>query len=258
MQHASSPVDAGLASLSTSQAARAERAALEAAGVPVAYLDAPDAPEWVPAPNAAWSWLVRRVLPHASRPTQVALGGSLLGGLALVGTLLGSFVHDERATARRPALHNEGYLAAMDAMVASGQPITMDPSRAAADAVAQVEAVDLASLEVGRTTTTTTTRPRVTATTRRAASAPHDASGAQLSGTVDWDAIARCETGGNWSMQGPRFSGGLGFYNGSWNAFGGREFASNAGQASREQQIIVAERIRARYGLSGWGCKAYG
>ena len=75
---------------------------------------------------------------------------------------------------------------------------------------------------------------------------------------VNWDGIARCETGGNWSMRGASFSGGLGFYNGTWNSFGGRQFASNAGLASREQQIVVAERVYARYGLSGWGCKAYG
>jgi hypothetical protein len=75
---------------------------------------------------------------------------------------------------------------------------------------------------------------------------------------VNWDGIASCETGGNWSMQGSRFSGGLGFANTTWSGFGGHEFASNAGQASREQQIVVAERVYARYGLSGWGCKAHG
>jgi hypothetical protein len=75
---------------------------------------------------------------------------------------------------------------------------------------------------------------------------------------VNWDGIARCETGGNWSMRGSRYSGGLGFYNGTWNSFGGREFAANAGMATREQQIVVAERVYARYGLSGWGCRRYG
>jgi hypothetical protein len=75
---------------------------------------------------------------------------------------------------------------------------------------------------------------------------------------VDWDGIAQCETGGNWQMQGPRYSGGLGFYNGTWSGFGGHEFAPNAGMASREEQIHVAERVYARYGLSGWGCKRYG
>jgi resuscitation-promoting factor RpfB len=69
-----------------------------------------------------------------------------------------------------------------------------------------------------------------------------------------WDNIARCETGSNWSMQGPMFSGGLGIYNGTWNAFGGQQFGANAGLATREQQIIVAERIRARYGFGAWGC----
>ena len=75
---------------------------------------------------------------------------------------------------------------------------------------------------------------------------------------VNWDSIAQCETGGNWQMQGPRYSGGVGFYNGTWDGFGGREFASNAGLASREEQIIVAERVHDEHGLSGWGCASYG
>jgi len=75
---------------------------------------------------------------------------------------------------------------------------------------------------------------------------------------VNWDGIAQCETASNWQMQGNKFSGGLGFYNGTWTSFGGREFAPNAGMATREEQIHVAERVYARYGLSGWGCRAYG
>ncbi|MGZ4675053.1 MAG: transglycosylase family protein [Acidimicrobiia bacterium] len=75
---------------------------------------------------------------------------------------------------------------------------------------------------------------------------------------VNWDGIAQCETAGNWSMRGATFSGGLGFYNGTWSSFGGRQFAPNAGMATREQQIVVAERVYARYGLSGWGCRRYG
>jgi len=69
-----------------------------------------------------------------------------------------------------------------------------------------------------------------------------------------WDKIAECETGGNWGMQGPQYSGGLGFYNGTWDQFGGRQYASNAGLATREQQILVAEHVRASVGISGWGC----
>jgi hypothetical protein len=69
-----------------------------------------------------------------------------------------------------------------------------------------------------------------------------------------WDRMAQCETGGNWSMVGSQYSGGVGFYNGTWDAFGGREFAARAGQATREQQIIVANRVANRVGLTGWGC----
>jgi hypothetical protein len=76
--------------------------------------------------------------------------------------------------------------------------------------------------------------------------------------SVDWDGIAQCETGGNWQMRGSTYSGGLGFANTTWSGFGGREFASNAGLASREAQIVVAERVYARYGLSGWGCRRSG
>jgi hypothetical protein len=69
-----------------------------------------------------------------------------------------------------------------------------------------------------------------------------------------WDRIAACETQGNWSMSGPSFSGGVGFANSTWSSFGGNEFAPNAGQATREQQIIVAERVRASAGMGAWGC----
>ncbi len=59
-----------------------------------------------------------------------------------------------------------------------------------------------------------------------------------------WDTQAMCETGGNWHMQGSRYSGGLGFLNSTWDAYGGRQFAPNAGLATREQQIVIAERIQ--------------
>jgi hypothetical protein len=75
---------------------------------------------------------------------------------------------------------------------------------------------------------------------------------------VNWDGIAACETGGNWHMQGRTFSGGVGFANTTWSGYGGGEFAPNAGQATREEQIVVAERVYADHGLSGWGCKAAG
>lgn len=77
---------------------------------------------------------------------------------------------------------------------------------------------------------------------------------APLPNETIWEAMAHCETGGNWTHPGPTWSGGLGIYQGTWQMFGGTEFASLPSHATREQQIIVAERIRARYGFSAWGC----
>lgn len=68
-----------------------------------------------------------------------------------------------------------------------------------------------------------------------------------------WDELARCESGGDWDVV-DRYGGGLGIYIGTWQGFGGEEFASNPGYATKEQQIIVAERVFARYGFDGWGC----
>jgi uncharacterized protein YabE (DUF348 family) len=69
-----------------------------------------------------------------------------------------------------------------------------------------------------------------------------------------WDKIAACETGSNWAAPGPTYQGGLGIYYKNWQAFGGTAFAPTAGEATREQQIIVAMRIQKKYGFGAWGC----
>jgi uncharacterized protein YabE (DUF348 family) len=69
-----------------------------------------------------------------------------------------------------------------------------------------------------------------------------------------WDKMAQCETGGNWSASGQRYQGGLGIYFQNWNHYGGREFAPTGGQATKYEQIIVAERIREEHGWHAWGC----
>ncbi len=85
----------------------------------------------------------------------------------------------------------------------------------------------------------------------RKASAP-----AVSSGSV-WDRLAQCETGGNWAHPtvSGGFSGGLMFHSVTWNANGGQAYASTASGATREQQIVVAERILANSGWGAWpGC----
>src|SRR5688572_7841608 len=68
-----------------------------------------------------------------------------------------------------------------------------------------------------------------------------------------WDRLAQCESGGNWSINtGNGYHGGLQFSPRTWSAFGGGEFARYAYQASREQQIVVAERVLAEQGWNAW------
>lgn len=67
---------------------------------------------------------------------------------------------------------------------------------------------------------------------------------------INWDAIAQCESGGNWAINtGNGFSGGLQFTPSTWRAYGGQGAAQNA---SREQQIAVAERVKQGQGLGAW------
>ncbi len=49
----------------------------------------------------------------------------------------------------------------------------------------------------------------------------------------DWDAVAQCESGGNWSINtGNGYYGGLQFSQSTWAAFGGTAYASRADLAS--------------------------
>ena len=86
--------------------------------------------------------------------------------------------------------------------------------------------------EPPQTTTTSTTQPVVSESSR-------------------WDQLAQCESGGDWSINtGNGFSGGVQFLRSTWLAMGGGEFAPDAYLASKDEQIVVAERLLK---VSGWG-----
>ncbi|MGW4114257.1 transglycosylase family protein [Actinosynnema sp. NPDC004786] len=73
--------------------------------------------------------------------------------------------------------------------------------------------------------------------------------GAQGSG-VNWDAVAACESGGNWSINtGNGYYGGLQFLPSTWQANGGSGMPH---QASREEQIRVAENVLQSQGIGAW------
>ena len=69
----------------------------------------------------------------------------------------------------------------------------------------------------------------------------------------EWDRVAACESGGNWGINtGNGYHGGLQFSQGTWAAHGGGEYASSANQATRDQQIAIAERVLATQGRGAW------
>ncbi|MFD8880613.1 transglycosylase family protein [Corynebacterium xerosis] len=74
----------------------------------------------------------------------------------------------------------------------------------------------------------------------------------------DWDRLAQCESGGDWHINtGNGYHGGLQFAAGTWNGFGGGEFAPTADKASRIEQIYVAEKVLAQQGWGAWpACSA--
>jgi resuscitation-promoting factor RpfC len=69
-------------------------------------------------------------------------------------------------------------------------------------------------------------------------------------GAPNWDAIAQCESGGNWHANtGNGEYGGLQFKPATWARYGG---VGNPAAASREEQIAVANRLFADQGVEPW------
>jgi hypothetical protein len=68
--------------------------------------------------------------------------------------------------------------------------------------------------------------------------------------TVNWDAIAKCESAGNWaSNTGNGHFGGLQFKQATWTANGG---LGSPASASRAEQIRVAENVLRTQGIGAW------
>jgi nucleoid-associated protein YgaU len=85
------------------------------------------------------------------------------------------------------------------------------------------------------------------------AAAPILGPASPASAAVNWDAIAQCESGGNWRINtGNGYYGGLQFSKSTWRAYGGLAYAPRADLATRAQQIAVAERTLRGQGIGAW------
>lgn len=78
---------------------------------------------------------------------------------------------------------------------------------------------------------------------------------AQAADASTWDALAQCESGGNWNANtGNGFFGGIQFTQQSWNGVG---MSGSPANASRAQQIQAGERLLAQQGWGAWpACSA--
>jgi hypothetical protein len=75
---------------------------------------------------------------------------------------------------------------------------------------------------------------------------------AEAAGSV-WDAVAACESGGNWAINtGNGYYGGLQFSSSTWNAYGGTHYAARANLTSRADQIATAQRVLSAQGPGAW------
>ena len=68
-----------------------------------------------------------------------------------------------------------------------------------------------------------------------------------------WDALASCESTGNWDINtGNGFYGGVQFNQTTWEAYGGLRYAPRADLATREEQIAIAMATRGQQGWGAW------
>ncbi|MFC8719330.1 transglycosylase family protein [Kitasatospora sp. NPDC057198] len=79
------------------------------------------------------------------------------------------------------------------------------------------------------------------------------ATSASAADVSTWDKVAQCESTGDWSINtGNGFYGGLQFTSSTWAAYGGTAYAPQANQATKAQQIEIAEKVLADQGPGAW------
>ncbi|WP_293058907.1 resuscitation-promoting factor [Mycobacterium sp.] len=114
-------------------------------------------------------------------------------------------------------------------------------------AVAKVNGVEAGRLPIANTVLTPAREAVVRVGAKPGTEVPDVANGSL------WDAIARCESGGNWAINtGNGYYGGVQFDQRTWENNGGLRYAPRADLATREEQIAIAEAIRAARGLGPW------
>lgn len=150
--------------------------------------------------------------------------------------------------------------AAMMAVDASGPPVAARPTTTTVPPATSTSSNTMSTAPATPSTTppTTTLAPTTQVPTTQVPTTqvpvnhepPPVAEPQPVSNGDVWDALAQCESGGNWSINtGNGYYGGLQFSLSSWRGVGGTGFPH---EASRETQIAMGERLRASGGWGHW------
>ena len=141
-------------------------------------------------------------------------------------------------------------LAAAEQVEASAQQTVagVQAQQAATQGQLEQTRATLVALQAQQAADTTPAAPAPQAAVPSTPSAPAPAPAAH-----DWDAVALCESGGNWSINtGNGYYGGLQFSQSTWDSFGGDAYAPRADLATKSEQITVAERVLDAQGRGAW------
>ena len=138
-----------------------------------------------------------------------------------------------------------------DPEINAGRQVIDDPGASGEQevvfAVATVNGAETGRLPVASTVIAPAREAVVRVGTKPGTAVPEVGNGAR------WDAIARCESSGNWAINtGNGYFGGLQFDQNTWERNGGLRYAERADLATREEQIAIAEVTRARQGWGAW------
>ncbi|MGC0417322.1 transglycosylase family protein [Embleya sp. AB8] len=78
---------------------------------------------------------------------------------------------------------------------------------------------------------------------------------ADAASVATWDNVAHCESTDNWSINiGNGYYGGLQINMTNWRYYGGLGYAPRPDLATKQQQILIAEKILADQGYRAWTC----
>jgi hypothetical protein len=191
--------------------------------------------------------------PTPRTPRTTPVQRAVIGGLAGAALLLGPVV---LATAVVPSDDggNDQVEASATSLIAQREAASVDAARVDAIAALRTTTTTAPPTTTTAPPTTTTTAPPTTTTAPPPPPTESPAPPSTGGGFGDpgdyatWDALANCESGGNWSINtGNGYYGGLQFSAGTWASVGGSGLPH---QHSRETQIHFGQVLQAR---SGWG-----